>query len=176
MIELDGTSLTLEQLLSIADRGETVALAGVARDRVGASRAVVDRRARGDEPAYGINTGFGSFAEVKIAPDALETLQLNLLRSHAAGLGDPLPVRAVRATMALRANVLAKGFSGISVETLDALIALLNHGVNPRVPSRGSVGASGDLAPLAHLALVLIGEGEVLEESDEDQDNDEERK
>jgi histidine ammonia-lyase len=133
---------------------------------VRASRAVVDRRARGDEPVYGINTGFGSFADVKIAPDALETLQLNLLRSHAAGLGDPLPARAVRATMALRANVLAKGFSGISAETLDALIALLNSGVHPTVPSRGSVGASGDLAPLAHLALVLIGEGEVLDDEE----------
>src|SRR3981189_2544333 len=99
----------------------------------------------------------------RLSPRARETLQLNLLRSHAAGLGDPLPVRAVRATMALRANVLAKGFSGISVETLDALIALLNHGVHPRVPSRGSVGASGDLAPLAHLALVLSGEGTRLE-------------
>jgi histidine ammonia-lyase len=162
MILLDGSTLTIEQLLAIADRGETVALTDLARDRVRASRAVVDRRARGDQPAYGINTGFGSFAEVKIAPDALETLQLNLLRSHAAGLGDPLPVRTVRATMALRANVLAKGFSGISLDTLDALIALLNRGVHPRVPSRGSVGASGDLAPLAHLALVLIGEGEVL--------------
>ena len=162
MIVLDGSSLTIEQLLAIADRHEPVALADTARARVRASRAVVDRRARGDEPAYGINTGFGSFAEVKIAPDALGALQLNLLRSHAAGLGDPLPARAVRATMALRANVLAKGFSGISDETLDALIALLNQRVHPRVPSRGSVGASGDLAPLAHLALVLIGEGEVL--------------
>ena len=162
MILLDGSTLTIEQLLAIADRGEPVAVAESARDRVRASRAIVDRRARGDDPAYGINTGFGSFADVKIAPEALETLQLNLLRSHAAGLGDPLPVRAVRATMALRANVLAKGFSGISVETLDALIALLNHRIHPRVPSRGSVGASGDLAPLAHLALVLIGEGEVL--------------
>ena len=166
MIFLDGSSLTLDQLLAIADRGEPAALTDGARDRVNASRAVVDRRARGDQPAYGINTGFGSFADVKIAPEALETLQLNLLRSHAAGLGDPLPVRAVRATMALRANVLAKGFSGISVETLDALIALLNRGVHPRVPSRGSVGASGDLAPLAHLALVLIGEGEVLVEEE----------
>src|SRR5476649_1869711 len=164
MIFLDGATLTVEQLLAIADRGEPVALAETARDRVRASRAVVDRRARGDEPTYGINTGFGSFADVKIAPEALGTLQLNLLRSHAAGLGEPLPVRAVRATMALRANVLAKGFSGISVDTLDALIALLNHGVHPRVPSRGSVGASGDLAPLAHLALVLIGEGEVLDD------------
>src|SRR5258705_6936878 len=165
MIILDGSSLTIEQLLAIADRGEPVALSDAARDRVRASRAVVERRAQGDEPAYGINTGFGSFADVKIAPDALEALQLNLLRSHAAGLGHPLPERTVRATMALRANVLAKGFSGIRVETLEALIALLNHHVHPRVPSRGSVGASGDLAPLAHLALVLIGEGEVLDRS-----------
>ena len=131
MIILDGSSLTIDQLLAIADRGEPVALADAARDRVHASRAVVERRARGIEPAYGINTGFGSFADVKIAPDALEALQLNLLRSHAAGLGDPLPPRAVRATMALRANVLAKGFSGIRVETLEALIALLNHGIHP---------------------------------------------
>jgi len=162
MIVLDGSSLTIEQLVAIADHGEPVALSAAARDRVRAARAVVEALARGDEPAYGINTGFGSFAEVKIAPEALNLLQLNLLRSHAAGLGAPLPARAVRATMALRANVLAKGFSGISLETLDALLALLNHGVHPRVPSRGSVGASGDLAPLAHLALVLVGEGEVL--------------
>jgi histidine ammonia-lyase len=162
MIQLDGSSLTIEQLLRIADEHEPVALAPDARARVLASRAVVERRARSDEPAYGINTGFGSFADVKIAADALEALQLNLLRSHAAGVGHPLPARTVRATMALRANVLAKGFSGIRVETLEALIALLNHGIHPCVPSRGSVGASGDLAPLAHLALVLIGEGEVL--------------
>jgi histidine ammonia-lyase len=172
MIYLDGESLTLAQLLAIADRHEPVALADAARDRVRASRAVVERRAQGDEPAYGINTGFGSFADVRIAPDALETLQLNLLRSHAAGIGEPLPVRAVRATMALRANVLAKGFSGISVETLEALVALLNAGVHPRVPSRGSVGASGDLAPLAHLALVLIGEGEAEDNEDDDQRRD----
>jgi histidine ammonia-lyase len=170
MIELDGSSLTVDQLLAIADDYETVALAAAARERVQASRAVVERRAGGDQPAYGINTGFGSFAEVKISPDALETLQLNLLRSHAAGLGDPLPARTVRATIALRANVLAKGFSGISVETLDALLALVNARVHPLVPSRGSVGASGDLAPLAHLALVLIGEGEVLDERKDRED------
>src|SRR2546423_1009759 len=163
MILLDGSSLTIEQLLAIADGGEPVALSPDAAARVRASRAVVDRKAHGPEPAYGINTGFGSFAEVAIAPDALETLQVNLLRSHAAGLGDPLPVRAVRATMALRANVLAKGFSGIREQTLEALIALLNSGVHPVVPSRGSVGASGDLAPLAHLALVLIGAGEAFD-------------
>src|SRR5437870_11425979 len=132
MIQLDGSSLTIEQLLTIADDREPVALAPDARDKVRASRAVVERRARSDEPAYGINTGFGSFADVKIAPDALEALQLNLLRSHAAGVGDPLPPRAVRATMALRANVLAKGFSGIGIETLEALIALVNAGVHPR--------------------------------------------
>src|SRR4051812_31700508 len=166
MILLDGSSLTIEQLLAIADGGEVVALSDGARQRVRASREVVERRARGDEPAYGINTGFGSFAEVKIPADALETLQLNLLRSHAAGVGEPLPVRSVRAMMALRANVLAKGFSGISVDTLDALIALLNRRVHPRVPSRGSVGASGDLAPLAHLALVLIGEGDARSDLD----------
>jgi len=175
MIQLDGSSLTIEQLLRIADEREPVALAPDARERVRASRAVVERRALSDEPAYGINTGFGSFADVKIAPDALEALQLNLLRSHAAGVGHPLPVRSVRATMALRANVLAKGFSGIGVETLEALIALLNRGVHPAVPSRGSVGASGDLAPLAHLALVLVGEGEVLEQDPEDRRGREDR-
>ena len=168
MIVLDGASLTIEQLVAIADRGEPIALSAEARARVRAAREVVDRRARSDEPAYGINTGFGSFADVKIAPDALEALQLNLLRSHAAGVGDALPARTVRATMALRVNALAKGFSGIGLETLDALIALVNAGVHPRVPSRGSVGASGDLAPLAHLALVLVGEGEV---EDDDQDS-----
>jgi histidine ammonia-lyase len=162
MILLDGSSLTIEQLLAIADDREPIALSDGARRRVRAARDVVERRARSDEPAYGINTGFGSFADVKIAPDALEALQLNLLRSHAAGVGEPLPARVVRATMALRANVLAKGYSGISVETLEALMALVNAGVHPRVPSRGSVGASGDLAPLAHLALVLVGEGEAL--------------
>jgi histidine ammonia-lyase len=174
MILLDGSSLTLDELLAIADRGERVGLAPAAATRVRAARAVVDRKAHGDEPVYGINTGFGSFAEVKIAPDALEALQVNLLRSHAAGLGAPLPARAVRATMALRANVLAKGFSGIRVKTLEALIALLNHDVHPRVPSRGSVGASGDLAPLAHLALVLIGEGEASV-GDDNPDHDDQR-
>jgi histidine ammonia-lyase len=163
MVELDGRSLTLDQLIAIAHDREKVGLTAAARERVRAARAVVDEFAHHDEPTYGINTGFGNFAEVKIAADQLDTLQVNLLRSHAAGVGDPLPVPVVRATMALRANVLAKGFSGIREETLDLLIDLLNRGIHPRVPSRGSVGASGDLAPLAHLALVLIGEGEVLE-------------
>ena len=164
MILLDGAHLSLADLLAIADDRAEVGLAPDARARVAASRAVVDAKAAGDEPVYGVNTGFGSFAETRIDAPDLAALQLNLLRSHAAGVDAPLPVRAVRAAMALRANVLAKGFSGIRVETLEALLALLNRGVHPRVPSRGSVGASGDLAPLAHLALVLVGEGEVLDD------------
>jgi len=165
MILLDGTHLSLADLLAIADDRADVGLTADARARVTASRAVVDAKADGDAPVYGVNTGFGNFAETRIDKTDLAALQLNLLRSHAAGVDAPLPARAVRAAMALRANVLAKGFSGIRVETLDALIAMLNRGVHPRVPSRGSVGASGDLAPLAHLALVLVGEGEVLDRS-----------
>src|SRR5436190_1823988 len=164
MIELDGTSLTLDHLVAIALDDEKVRLSDAARERVRAARAVVDDFARHSEPTYGINTGFGNFAEVKIPADQLDILQVNLLRSHAAGVGEPLSVSVVRATMALRANVLAKGFSGIREETLDLLIELLNRGIHPRVPARGSVGASGDLAPLAHLALVLIGEGEALQD------------
>src|SRR6187455_1898364 len=163
MILLDGSHLSLADLLAIADDGAEVGLAPAARARVAASRAVVDAKAAGDAAVYGVNTGFGNFAETRIDKSDLAALQLNLLRSHAAGVDTPLPVRAVRAAMALRANVLAKGFSGIRVETLESLLAMLNRGVHPRVPSRGSVGASGDLAPLAHLALVLVGEGEVMD-------------
>lgn len=159
MILLDGDHLTLDQLISIADDGAEVAIAPAARVRVIAARRIVDDKADGDAAVYGINTGFGSFAETRIARADLERLQVNLLRSHAAGVDTPLPVRAVRASMALRANVLAKGYSGIRLETLERLVDALNRKVHPHVPSRGSVGASGDLAPLAHIALVLIGEG-----------------
>ncbi len=160
MIVLDGQTLTLEAIAAVAD-GAPVTLAAAARDAVAASRAVIDRAAAGDVAVYGVNTGFGSFAQTRIDKADLDALQMNLVRSHAAGVGEPLPVRTVRAAMALRANVLAKGHSGIRPETLDALIALLNAGVHPFVPSRGSVGASGDLAPLAHIALALVGEGDV---------------
>jgi len=159
MILLDGTTLSLDQLLAITDDFAEVGLAPAARARVAAARAIVDTKAAGTEAVYGVNTGFGNFAETRIDQADLAALQLNLLRSHAAGVDEPLPVRAVRAAMALRANVLAKGYSGIRVETLEALLALLNPRVPPPAPSRGSVGASGDLAPLAHLALVLVGEG-----------------
>ncbi|MBA3295775.1 MAG: aromatic amino acid lyase, partial [Acidobacteria bacterium] len=156
---LDGKSLTLEHLEEIADASAPVALAAAAAALVDRARGVVDRAATGDAAVYGVNTGFGALADTAIPRDSLGALQLNLLRSHAAGIGEPLPVRAVRASMALRANVLAKGFSGIRRSTLELLLELLNRRVHPVVPSRGSVGASGDLAPLAHLALVLIGEG-----------------
>jgi histidine ammonia-lyase len=164
MVQLDGNSLTLDDLHAIAVERAPVSLTDDARARVNAARAVVDTFARGDQPVYGINTGFGNFAEVRIPADSLAELQVNLLRSHAAGVGEPLSIPVVRATMVLRANVLAKGYSGIRLETLERLIDLINRGVHPVVPSRGSVGASGDLAPLAHLALVLIGEGEVWED------------
>ena len=160
MIDLDGDSLTLDQLVAIAHEFAPAQLTDEARARVRAARVVVDEFTHHDDPTYGINTGFGNFAEVKIPHESLTELQLNLLRSHAAGVGHPLPIPVVRAAMALRANVLAKGFSGIRLDTLELLLALLNRRVHPVVPSRGSVGASGDLAPLAHLALVLIGEGE----------------
>ena len=160
MIFLDGNSLALDDLVAIAFDFAPIALSDDARVRVRAARDVVEAHARGDSAVYGINTGFGNFAEVRIPTDSLAALQVNLLRSHAAGVGEPLPVPVVRAMMALRANTLAKGFSGIRLETLDLLIELVNRRVHALVPSRGSVGASGDLAPLAHLALVMIGEGE----------------
>jgi histidine ammonia-lyase len=160
MILLDGSSLTLDDFVAIAEGRSEVGLTEAARARVRDARRVVDDHAGRSQPTYGINTGFGSFADVAIPPDSLGTLQVNLLRSHAAGVGEPLSIPAVRGMTALRANVLAKGFSGIALDTLELVVALLNRRVHPVVPSRGSVGASGDLAPLAHLALVLIGEGE----------------
>src|SRR6185437_16034084 len=137
-----------------------VTLAAAALPALRRSRAVVERAAAQDEPAYGINTGLGRLSDVRIAPAKIRELQVNLVRSHACGVGAPLPTAVVRAMLLLRANSLAKGFSGVRPRVIEALCALLNRGVHPRVPGQGSVGASGDLAPLAHLSLVLIGEGE----------------
>ena len=162
MLIIDGASLSLDDIVTVANGNDPVALSSDARVRIDRARAVVDAKAASDDAVYGVNTGFGSFAEVRIDADALDALQINLLRSHAAGVGPPLPAATVRAMMLLRANVLARGHSGIRAATIDALIALLNAQVHPVVPSRGSVGASGDLAPLAHLSLVLIGEGEAM--------------
>jgi len=159
MIVLDGSHLTLDALLRVAVEGDTVEVATGALSRIDEARAVVDRAANTDTPTYGVNTGFGYLADVRVPHADLAQLQVNLLRSHAAGVGRPLSVPVVRAMMTLRANVLAKGYSGVRRSTVEHLVALLNRGVHPVVPARGSVGASGDLAPLAHLALVLIGEG-----------------
>ena len=159
-ISLDGTQLTLEQVAFASRGGARIDIAEAARVRVRAARRLVDRIAKGDVPTYGINTGFGTLAEVSIARPDLQRLQRNLILSHAAGVGNPLPLEEVRALMILRANVLAGGLSGIRETTLDLLVAMLEKDVIPVIPEKGSVGASGDLAPLAHLALVLIGEGE----------------
>jgi histidine ammonia-lyase len=161
-LTLDGGSLRLSDLETVA-RGEArVRLSETARAGVAEARKLVETIAAGDSAVYGVNTGFGKLAEVRIDRKDLEQLQCNLILSHSAGVGPLLPESEVRALMLLRANVLAKGYSGIRLETLDLLLASLNAGVLPLVPERGSVGASGDLAPLAHLALLLIGEGEAV--------------
>lgn len=156
---LTGNDLSLLQLAAVAG-GAPVAFGEAAKTAMLASRAVVDGAVSRGEVVYGVNTGFGNFADVKIGPADLEALQRNLVRSHAAGVGATLPIPETRALMVLRANVLAKGFSGARVETAQLLVECLNRGIHPRVPEQGSVGASGDLAPLAHVALLLIGEGD----------------
>jgi histidine ammonia-lyase len=161
-ILIDGDTLKLEEILQVARNEATVELAPEAAARVRASRALVDRVAAGDTPSYGINTGFGTLAEVRIDKKDLRDLQRNLILSHACGVGTPLPLPEARALLLLRCNVLAKGYSGIRPETLGLALDMLNKDVVPVVPERGSVGASGDLAPLAHLALVFIGEGEAF--------------
>ncbi|MBI4912320.1 MAG: histidine ammonia-lyase [Acidobacteria bacterium] len=158
MIHLDGEHLDAASLARIA-QGEAVSLDSAALERVAENRRVIDRILAEGRTVYGINTGFGQFATVVIPPEQLARLQLNLVRSHAAGVGEPLGQGQTRALMAARINCLLRGFSGIRPEPVQLLAACLNRGVLPVVPSQGSVGASGDLAPLAHVALLLVGEG-----------------
>jgi histidine ammonia-lyase len=158
-VVLDGARLTLDDLEAVAREGRPVTLDPGARERVARARAVVDAAVGRGDVVYGVTTGFGNFADVVIPADRLRELQLNLVRSHAAGVGALLEEAETRALMVLRANVLAKGFSGVRPETLDLVVGMVNAGVHPLVPEQGSVGASGDLAPLAHLALALVGEG-----------------
>ncbi len=160
MIAVDGHRLSLGDVVRVAREGEKVRLLPAAAKRVDASRRALERIVKTGPVAYGIKTGFGELAHVSIPDEDVRQLQINLLRSHAVGQGPPLPTDAVRAGLLLRANTLAMGHSGVRRELIDLLLGMLNRGVHPVVPSRGSLGASGDLAPLAHLGLVLIGEGE----------------
>src|SRR5881409_1476870 len=162
-IRLTGDDLRIEDVWSVALDGAGAALSDEARTKMRAARELVERAVHGTrEHTYGINTGFGRFVSESIPEELTGELQLRLLRSHACGVGDPYPAEIVRAAMLLRANALAQGYSGARVETVTLLVECLNRGLLPVVPSRGSVGASGDLAPLAHLALPLIGEGEAF--------------
>jgi histidine ammonia-lyase len=161
-VELNGQALTLTDIAAVAHNGEAVEVSSLAQPRILASHKVVEQIIARDAVVYGVTTGFGKLSDVRIPRDALSDLQLNLVRSHACGIGEPLSEPEVRAMMLLRANVLALGFSGIRLEIIQMLCEMLNRRVHPVVPEKGSVGASGDLAPLAQLALTLIGEGEAF--------------
>jgi histidine ammonia-lyase len=164
-LHINGNDLRLEEVREVAVDGRPVLLATDAREGVNRARDVVDELVAGDHVSYAITTGVGKLSDVRIAADQIRELQVNLVRSHAVGVGDPLAVAETRAMMLLRANSLSKGHSGVRAEVIDKICELLNRTITPWVPSQGSVGASGDLAPLAHLALVLIGEGECAGES-----------
>ncbi|HVO64041.1 MAG TPA: histidine ammonia-lyase [Terriglobales bacterium] len=163
-LHISGNDLTLEAVREVAVERRPVLLDPEARAAVERARAVVDALVAGSKTAYAITTGVGKLSDVRIAGDQIRELQVNLLRSHAVGVGEPLCPAEVRAMILLRANSLAKGFSGVRPAVINTLCEMLNRGVTPFIPSQGSVGASGDLAPLAHLALVLIGEGECLDD------------
>ncbi|MDI6601686.1 MAG: histidine ammonia-lyase [Thermoanaerobacteraceae bacterium] len=157
---IDGNSLTINDVYNVAKGGINVKITEEACIRVAKARELVDRYVSENRVEYGITTGFGKFADVTISKDETAELQYNLIRSHSCGVDEPLPIDVARAVMLLRANALAKGYSGIRLETLNTLVEMLNKDIIPVIPSKGSLGASGDLAPLAHMALVLIGEGE----------------
>jgi histidine ammonia-lyase len=159
-LHINGNDLTLEAVREVAVDRRPVLLDPDARERVNAARAVVDTLVANDQVSYAITTGVGKLSDVRIAGDQIRELQINLVRSHAVGVGEPLSIAETRAMMLLRANSLSKGFSGVRAVVIDTICELLTRGVTPWVPSQGSVGASGDLAPLAHLALLLVGEGE----------------
>src|SRR5271166_3685826 len=165
-IILTGNDLTFNELYAVAFHHDRVSLSPEAIARMNASRAVVDQLVASGKTAYGINTGFGKLASVRISTEQVRQLQVNLVRSHACGVGLPLSEAETRSMIVLRANALAKGLSGTRPIVVETLVAMLNAGVHPIIPSQGSVGASGDLAPLAHLAQVVIGEGEALHKNE----------
>ncbi|MEM4713706.1 MAG: histidine ammonia-lyase [Candidatus Bathyarchaeia archaeon] len=156
---IDGETLTIEDVVKVAYNEAKVVIPEKVKARVKACREFLENLLEKSEVIYGVNTGFGALSDAKISKQELKQLQTNLIRSHAAGVGKPLSIEVVRATMLLRANTLAKGYSGIRLETLGTLVEMLNKGVHPIIPAKGSVGASGDLAPLSHMVLVLMGEG-----------------
>ncbi|MDT3424834.1 histidine ammonia-lyase [Paenibacillus forsythiae] len=162
MIRLDGGSLTLEQVAQAIYSREKAEIRDGAWGRINTSRAVIDSIVKQGQKVYGVTTGFGKFSDTVIPPQDAEKLQIHLIRSHACAVGEPLPPDTVRTMLLLRANALAKGYSGITAGTLKLLVDVLNAGIVPLIPSQGSLGASGDLAPLSHLALPLVGEGEAL--------------
>jgi histidine ammonia-lyase len=161
-MQIDGEHLTFAQLYRIVHQREQVEISSSARERMNASRKVIETLIQSDAAVYGVNTGFGKMASVRISREQIGELQVNLVRSHACGVGAPLSEQETRAMLVLRANAIAKGFSGVRPVIAETLCAMLNKGVHPVIPSQGSVGASGDLAPLAHLAQVAIGEGEAI--------------
>ena len=163
-LHISGNDLTLEEVREVAVDRRAVLLVPEAREAVDRARAVVDTLVAENRVSYAITTGVGKLSDVRIAGDQIRELQVNLVRSHAVGVGEPLSVAETRAMMLLRANSLSKGHSGVRAVVIDTICEMLNRGVTPMVPSQGSVGASGDLAPLAHLALALIGEGECVDE------------
>ena len=165
-LHINGNDLTLEDVRSIADH-RPVLLDPDAREKVRGARQAVENLVASNQTSYAITTGVGKLSDVRIAREQILELQLNLMRSHAVGVGEPLTVAETRAMMLLRANSLAKGFSGVRDVIIDTLCEMLNRSVTPVIPSQGSVGASGDLAPLAHLALVLVGEGQCFGENGE---------
>jgi histidine ammonia-lyase len=160
-VVIDGNSLRIEDVVAVARDFAQVSVSRAAREKAAAARKTIDRMVADKAVVYGVTTGFGKLSDVAIPPDRLADLQRNLIRSHSVGVGDPMPEGEVRAMMLLRANVIAKGYSGARPEIATLLAEMLNARLYPRVPEQGSVGASGDLAPLAHLALSLIGEGEL---------------
>ncbi|MHA2321123.1 MAG: histidine ammonia-lyase [Candidatus Thorarchaeota archaeon] len=162
-VMVDGESLTIEDVVQVARHNEPVILHESAIPRIKSSRAVVETAIKEGKVVYGVNTGFGDLADVSINKDDLARLQINLIRSHSSGVGPPFSREVVRGMMLLRANALAKGYSGVRIEVIETLIEMINKDVTPVVPQQGSVGSSGDLAPLAHMALVLIGEGEAYQ-------------
>lgn len=165
-VVIDGVSLTIDDVVSVSRNREPAELAESALDGILRSRDVVEKALKEGSVIYGVNTGFGDLAEVSISKKDLTQLQVNLIRSHCAGIGPPFHEEIVRGMMLLRANALAKGFSGVRLDVIEILIDMLNSGITPVVPQQGSVGSSGDLAPLAHMALVLIGEGEAYFEEE----------